>query len=143
MLATAPRIIKILHIEDNYDHAYLFRMILEDTWPEVDLHHESNGLEAIKYLTSKNLDQPDLVILDLKLPGMSGLDILNSIKIHSELRKIPVVILTTSNTEEDRQIAYSHYANSFLVKPVDPAGFRKLADELYYYWSQVNQTPHD
>ncbi len=141
----APRIINILHVEDNVDHAYLFRMILEETWPEVELHHESDGLEAIKYLTDYELDQPDLIVLDLKLPGMSGLDILGAIKIHSDLRRIPVVVLTTSNSDQDRQDAYAQYANSYLIKPVDSAGFRKLVSELYYYWSQVNQSPpgHD
>jgi CheY-like chemotaxis protein len=86
---------------------------------------------------------PNLILLDLRLPKVDGLEVLRVIKSDPKLTTIPVVILTTSAAETDMVKAYEHHANSFLVKPVDFTQFSKLMDILGYYWVAWNQYPHE
>ena len=86
---------------------------------------------------------PNLVLLDLRLPKVDGLEVLRIIKSDHMLSKIPVVILTTSAAESDMVKAYEHHANSFLVKPVDFTQFSKLMDTFGYYWVAWNQYPQE
>ena len=82
--------------------------------------------------------EPDVILLDLNLPKRSGLEVLEHIKGSEYLRMIPVVILTTSDAEKDRISAYGHHVNSYLVKPVDFDQFKKIVDDLGYYWGVCN-----
>ncbi len=143
MLSLSPKLVRMLLVEDNEDHAYLFRLALEEHWPDVDLSHTTSGFSAINYLKHPDNPTPDLIILDLKMPGMNGHDVLTALKLHSAWRKIPVIILTTSTTTHDRNLAYELHANSYLIKPVDTRSFKALVVDLHKYWSQVNQSPND
>ena len=84
---------------------------------------------------------PHCVLLDLRLPGVDGLEVLRQVKSDKLLKKMPVVILTTSAAENDVARAYEYQANSYVVKPMDFEKFESLMDEMGYYWMAWNQNP--
>jgi CheY-like chemotaxis protein len=138
----------ILLVEDNPDHTELIRRNLENHSTAVQFHHVSDGEEALNYLFRRQgysdvarSPRPHLILLDLRLPKVDGLEVLRQIKTSEELLHIPVVVLTTSNAEPDVTQAYRHYANSYLVKPIDPAQFRELISTLHAYWMRWNNCP--
>lgn len=140
-----PRLTSFLLIEDDDDHAQLLIRSLENKRVSNRIDHVKDGAEALDFLFQrgkfKNQSLPDVVLLDLKLPKIDGHEVLRTIKNHPQLRMIPVVVLTTSAAELDREKAYKEYANSYLVKPLDFECFRKMADELNLYWGVWNQSP--
>ena len=104
--------------------------------------------EALDYLFRRNEYQqpetspkPSLILLDLRLPKIDGLEVLRQIKESESLRMIPVVVLTTSKAEGDKTMAYDHHVNSYLVKPLDFDTFTDLMDTLGFYWLGWNVTP--
>lgn len=138
--------VHFLLVEDDDDHAEFLMRTLR--------RRESNhvvrvcdGAEAIAYLQAEGAHigrpVPHLVLLDLKLPKIDGHEVLDRIKSQPELRAIPVVVLTTSDTENDRRRAYESQANGYLVKPADYEGFRKLIHDLDTYWGDWNRTVTD
>jgi len=140
--------IVILLVEDDDAHAEIVRRNFETSRLANRLMHVSDGQSALDYLyqREKFCDQalsprPGIILLDLRLPKVDGLDILKIIKADPDLSRIPVVILTTSKAEEDKVKAYDNRANSYLVKPVDFAQFTKLMDTFGYYWLAWNQYP--
>jgi response regulator RpfG family c-di-GMP phosphodiesterase len=86
---------------------------------------------------------PTVILLDLRLPKVDGLEVLRTIKESSELDGIPVVILTTSDAERDVATAYEHHANSYLVKPVEFGNFTEMMSTLGFYWLAWNRNPFD
>lgn len=137
--------VRFLLVEDDEGHASLVQLALAE-------HHIANavdwvhtGDDALAYLrgTGRYADRPrpDVVLLDLKLPGMSGHELLSAIKSDDGLRAIPVVVLTTSSDENDRARAYRAHANSYLVKPIDFHEFHRMVRDLERYWSVWNAPP--
>ena len=107
-----------------------------------------DGEAALDYLLHRgqftetaNNPRPRVILLDLRLPKISGLQLLHEIKTHESLFSIPVVILTTSEAEQDLTLAYANHANSYLVKPVDFTKFSQLIDDLGLYWLDWNRQP--
>jgi len=88
-----------------------------------------------------NSPRPRVILLDLRLPKIGGLQLLHEIKTQEMLSGIPVVILTTSEAEQDLKLAYANHANSYLVKPVDFIKFSQLIDDLGLYWLDWNRQP--
>jgi CheY-like chemotaxis protein len=138
----------ILLIEDDSSHAELLKRILEQCRVQVDFFHITNGESALDYLfpsknhSNENCDAvPDLIILDLRLSKVDGLEILSRIKSDTDLRCVPVVILTTSVSDGDITEAYRQYANSYVVKPMDYNKLVDLIDDLTYYWLVWNRLP--
>ena len=138
----------ILLIEDNLAHAELIRRNFETHRIANRLIHVTDGEMALDYLfrrgayvDSTQSPRPHLILLDLRLPKIDGLEVLKVIKTSQELRSIPVVILTTSEAEQDVVCAYQHYANSYLVKPIDFVRFTELMEELGFYWLAWNYDP--
>ncbi|HMG37478.1 MAG TPA: response regulator [Blastocatellia bacterium] len=84
---------------------------------------------------------PTLILLDLNLPGLSGMEVLRQIKTHDKFKTIPVIMLTSSGDEEDIQEAYLLGANSYIIKPMDFGRFRELAAQIGSYWCRVNTSP--
>jgi len=139
------RPVQFLLVEDDEDHAELVRSVLSDYRVANLLDHVWDGEEAMAYLRREGKfagsPRPDIILLDLKLPRMDGHEVLAEIKNDPKLLSIPVVMLTTSDAESDRIVAYSHYVNSYLVKPVDFTRFSDLIKTLGLYWSVWNAPP--
>jgi len=139
--------IEILLVEDNPYDAELTIRALKQSKILNHIVHLSDGEEAIDYLFSQgkfkgnvNRNKPRVILLDLKLPKVSGLEVLKKIKEDNELRNIPVVMLTSSKEEKDIAESYKLGVNSYIVKPV---AFDKFADavrDLGLYWLLLNQT---
>jgi len=139
----------ILLVEDDPAHAEIvrrnfvnFRMANRP----VQLVHVADGEDALDYLFSRGKFQnpgqsprPNLILLDLRLPKVDGLEVLKIVKADADLVSIPVVVLTTSSAEADIAKAYESHANSYLVKPMDLSQFNKLMDVLGFYWLVWNQ----
>ena len=132
-----------LVVEDNEDHAQLVLRHLKRSKILCSTCHVKDGLAALDYLRRQGdfaqSPPPDVIILDLNLPKVSGMELLQTLKEDKNLRSIPVVVLTTSDAESDRSMAYLRYANSYLVKPVDFEMFRTLIRDLSTYWGKWNR----
>lgn len=135
--------VKILLAEDNASHAKLIMRCLEDHAVANEITHVTDGEAALDFLLlpHENSFYPDLILLDLRLPKVDGLEVLKQIKSTEKLLTIPVVILTTSDAETDIAKAYKLNANSYLVKPVDFDQFSKMLKHLGFYWLAWNRSP--
>ena len=140
--------VEILLIEDNPDEAELAIRSLKKNNIANDLVLLDDGAEALDYIfcrgkysdKSKSV-QPKLILLDINLPRVSGIEILRQIKAHDDTKMIPVVILTSSKAEKDIMESYKLGANSYIVKPVNFESFSKAITELKMYWLVLNQPP--
>jgi CheY-like chemotaxis protein len=138
----------ILLVEDNPDHAELIMRSLQDHRVANKIYHVPDGESALDYLfrrgnyaDPKKSPRPHVILLDLRLPKIDGMEVLEDIKATDELKRIPVVVLTTSEAEGDVAKAYDNHANSYLVKPVDFDKFTKLMSDLGFYWLGWNRKP--
>ena len=133
---------RLLLVEDNDDHAILVELALSEQVPGSVLERVKDGPAALRRLghaaPQSDGPAPDVVVLDLNLPGLSGHEVLRAIKSDPRLRAMPVVVLSTSSAEGDRRLAYSHCANSYLVKPMDFDRFFEMVRELGEYWTAWN-----
>lgn len=139
--------VEIVLIEDNHFEAELAIKALEKHHLANKLIHIDDGEEALdfvfsreKYANRASMPQPKLILLDLKLPKVDGLQILKEIKSNEETKSIPVVVLTASMEERDIVESYKLGANSYLVKPVNFESFSKSIAELGFYWLLLNKT---
>ena len=130
----------VLLIEDDPHHAKLTRQALRQ-FSDVEIVLAKSGDEAVQKL-DEGLD-PVLILLDLKLPGTSGLEILTAIRGSAELRHIPAVFLTTSLEPADLRAAYNAGANGYVSKPVRFSEFRKAVEAIAVYWLGFNELPRD
>lgn len=134
-----------LLIEDDPYHADLICLAFQERGPSNTLTHVSDGVEALNYLQrierSSDAVRPDVILLDLKLPKVDGHEVLNQLKQNQALRTIPVVILTTSDSDADRTKAYANSVNSYVIKPIEFDRFKKMITDLRHYWSTWNQSP--
>jgi CheY-like chemotaxis protein len=142
--------LQVLLVEDNPDHEELIRRAFADNGARVVLSVVRHGEEALDYLLRRGEYQdagrsprPRLILLDLRLPRMDGLEVLAEIKSSPELRAIPTVVLTTSESEHDVARACAQHAHSYLVKPVEFARFEELIGDVQDYWLTLNRQPGD
>jgi CheY-like chemotaxis protein len=140
--------INILLVEDNADHAELVIRGLESNRVGNRIVHVEDGEAALDYMFQRgrfadpaSAPRPHLVLLDLRLPRIDGLEVLRTLKSSEETKRVPVVILTTSEAERDVAMAYEHHANSYLVKPVSFTKFMELTKDLGFYWFAWNKGP--
>jgi two-component system response regulator len=140
--------IEILLVEDNPDDTELTTHALTEGSRKVHLLHLKDGVEALNFIFGKRLNGNQtaknnlrLVLLDLKLPRMDGLDVLRKIREDERTRTLPVVILTSSRERKDIISAYNLGVNSYVVKPVEYDNYIKTISNLAFYWSVVNEKP--
>ncbi len=140
----------ILLVEDNEDHAELVIRSLKEHRVVNRIKLVTDGEEALNYLnrrgayiTSDSSPRPHVILLDLRLPRIDGLEVLRTIKTSSELSSIPVVVLTTSEAERDVARAYEYHANSYVLKPVGFKEFHQLLRDLGFYWLAWNHCPDE
>ena len=142
----------ILLVEDNESHALLVKRALLESEFKSNIVHVCDGEDALDFLYCRNSfssddscmrprPRPKIILLDLRLPRMDGLEVLKTIKSSEEFYDIPVVILTSSMAEPDVVGAYHFRANSYLVKPMDFALFRRQILDTVSYWLKWNITP--
>lgn len=140
--------IEILLVEDNPDDIELTLHALRKEKLANSIHVARDGEEALEFLFCKGMykdrpagSMPKLVLLDLKLPKVDGIQVLRQLKADPRTCSIPVVILTSSKEERDLVQSYGNGANSYIQKPVDFAQFRDTVKNVGYYWLLINQSP--
>jgi chemotaxis family two-component system response regulator Rcp1 len=137
--------IEILLVEDNPGDVRLTREALSDAKVQNVLHVATDGIEATSFLWRQgrhvNAPRPDLILLDLNLPKKGGREVLQEIKQDPGLKSIPVVILTTSEAEEDILRSYQLHANCYIVKPVDLNQFLKVVKTIDNFWLAIVKLP--
>lgn len=137
---------EILLVDDNPGDAELARHAFKEAGVKANLRIANDGEAAMRYLRGEGLHadrpEPDLTLLDLRMPGTSGFDVLRAVKGDPDLKAIPIVVLTTSTAESDVTTAYDLHANAYHRKPVAFNDFVGLAAELGEYWlDRVVQPP--
>jgi two-component system, response regulator len=143
---SAPRTGDILLVEDNPNDAELTLRALKKAHVANEIHVVRDGAEALEFLFGEGAYAgraesalPRVVLLDLKLPKVDGLEVLRRLKSEDRTRKIPVVVLTSSREESDLVASYHLGANSYIVKPVDSEKFFEAVHEIGLYWLLLNE----
>ncbi|HWO18230.1 MAG TPA: response regulator [Kofleriaceae bacterium] len=136
---------EILLVEDNPADADLTREALSDGRLLHQLHHVTDGVQALQFLRREgkyaDVPKPDLVLLDLNLPRMDGRQVLETIKGDPVLRRIPVIVLTSSEAESDIARSYDLHANCYMCKPVDLSQFLETVRQIEEFWLTVVRLP--
>jgi len=137
--------IEILLVEDNPDDACMTMEALREGKVRNTVHHVEDGVEALNFVRQKGkyagAPRPDLILLDLSLPRLGGLEVLAEIKEDAELRRIPVVIMTSSTREQDVVRAYNHHANCYVTKPIDLEQFIGAVRKIEDFWLTIVRLP--
>jgi two-component system response regulator len=140
-----PRLIEILLVEDSPADILLTREAFAQNKIVNAIHVVEDGIEALDFLYKRgkyaSAPRPDLILLDLNLPRKNGQEVLAEVKADPDLRSIPVVVLTTSNAEEDILKAYNLNANCYVVKPVGFDNFMKAMQSIRHFWFSVVTLP--
>ena len=139
---------RILLVEDNANDEKLMLMALKERKITNDVDVVRDGEEALDFLFCKGeyskrdpTDVPQLILLDLKLPKIDGLEVLKEIRKNDITKRVPVVVMTSSREENDLVAGYDNGANSYVVKPMDPDQFAKAVEHVGLYWLIVNTIP--
>ncbi len=139
------QMIEILLVEDNPGDARLAKEALKESKMSNNLHHVADGVEAMAFLNKegkyKDMPTPDLLLLDLNLPKKDGREVLAEIKADKKLRRIPVVILTTSKAEADILKTYDLHANCYINKPLDLNQFMIVIKSIEDFWLSIVKLP--
>lgn len=141
--------VEILFVEDSMDDATLTIRALTKSGFTNKLLHVKDGAEALDFIYCKGMyasrniiEKPKLILLDLKMPKVSGMQVLEKVKSDPDLKSIPVVILTSSKEDPDVKKCYSLGANSYIVKPVDSNNFFNAIKEIGMYWMILSEPSH-
>lgn len=142
---TIKDVAEILLVEDNPGDVRLTIEALKENKLHVSLHVVEDGVEAMAFLNQEgdyaDAPRPDLILLDLNLPKRDGRELLADIKADERLRRIPVVVLTTSQAEEDVLKTYELHANCYITKPVDLGQFIRVVQSIEHFWLTVVRLP--
>ena len=140
--------VEILLVEDNPHEARLTILSLQEHKLADNLKHIDDGAEALDFIFANgvysaraNAKHPKIILLDLNLPKVGGLEVLRQIKSNEKTKSIPVVILSSSNQGQDIAAGFQLGANSYIVKPVEFDSFQKAVAELGLYWMFMNESP--
>ena len=137
--------VEILLVEDNKGDVGLIEEVFEEAKIKNSLHVAEDGEEAMLYLRREgkflSSPHPDLILLDLNLPKKDGREVLKEIKKDSNLKNIPLIVLTTSTADKDILRAYDLHANAYITKPIDFNEFMKVVESIANFWLEVVQLP--
>jgi len=141
--------VKILLVEDNDGDIVLTKEAFLEAKLLNEITVAKDGEQALDYLHRREHHEhdehwmlPDLILLDINLPRISGLEVLSEIKQHRHLKIIPVIMLTTSENEKDILASYQHYANCYITKPVDLTKFLEVVRTIENFWISIVKLPH-
>ena len=144
-MAASTKIIDVLLVEDDPGDVLMTREAFEDNKLRNRLSVVSDGVSALEFLRKEgehvDAPTPDLILLDLNLPRMDGREVLQALKADADLRSIPVVVLTTSEAEEDVVRSYSLHANAYVTKPVDFDRFIEVVRQIDEFFVEVVRLP--
>ncbi len=144
-MQSAPKVIEVLLVEDDPGDVLMTREAFEDNKVANRLSVVSDGVSAMEYLRKQgpyaDAPTPDLILLDLNLPRMDGREVLQALKADEDLRRIPVVVLTTSEAEEDVLRSYALHANAYVTKPVDFDRFIDVVRQIDEFFVSVVRLP--
>jgi len=125
----------ILLVEDDKIDAMTVKRAIKDLKISNELTHVCNGLEALEHLKNTSNENPCIILLDLNMPKMNGIELLKILKADGSLKKIPVVVLTTSNAEKDKTESFNLSVAGYMLKPVDYKQFVDVIKDINLYWS--------
>lgn len=135
----------VLLVEDNPSDVYLTQVAFRRSRTESEIHVVEDGIQAMAFLRQElpyaNAPRPALVLLDLNLPRKDGYKVLAEMKADPDLRRIPVIVLTTSTAEADIDRCYESHANCYIAKPVDFDEFERVIQEIESFWFQCATLP--
>lgn len=132
--------VHVLVIDDSEVDLLFVRRAFRDQKHRVQIHTELGGQAGLDFLQSASV-RPDLILLDLNMPGMDGYEVLQTLKEDASLRRIPVVIFSTSSAEQHVERAYDAHANSYVTKPSDLDGLTQALSVLQQFWLEVAERP--
>jgi two-component system, chemotaxis family, response regulator Rcp1 len=139
------RAVQILMVEDNPADARLVREVMRDSKMLNEIHWVGDGVEAMAFLRRQGkyatVPRPNLIFLDLNMPRKDGREVLREVKSDADLRRIPVVVMTSSQAEEDIARAYDQHANCYVRKPIDFEQFHKVVKTLENFWFTTVELP--
>ena len=138
---------RILLVEDNPGDIRLTQEALKESQMEIHLDVVSDGEQAIEFLTKRGKyaesHRPHIILLDLNLPKKNGIEVLKEVKANDSLKKIPIIVLTTSDADHDVTKAYSLHANCYILKPVDFDDFARVIKLVETFWFKTVQLTHE
>jgi CheY-like chemotaxis protein len=141
----APRSFNILLVEDNLGDVRLIQEALKDGQVPNTMHVVGDGVAALDFLYRRDAfaaaPRPDLILMDLNLPGKNGHEVLEQIKQEPQLKTIPVVILTSSHAEQDIDCAYQLHANCYITKPVEFMSYNIVVQTIEKFWLSIVTLP--
>lgn len=132
---------KIILAEDNIADVELTRLAFKELNLDLDVHHVLDGQQLLAYLKDQPLDEIALILLDLNMPRMGGLDVLKLMYKNEELTKLPVVVFTSSAHESDIHACYEYGANAYVSKPIDVNDFHTTIAAIANFWTEINVLP--
>ncbi len=139
--------VEILLVEDNPGDVRLTQEALKESKVTNNLYIAGDGVEALAFLRKEgeyaDMPHPDLILLDLNLPKKDGRELIEEIKSNEELKRIPVVVLTTSKAEEDIMQMYDRHANCYITKPIDFDQFIEVVRSIENFWLTIVKLPSD
>jgi two-component system response regulator len=142
-MSNEEKSIKLLLVEDNPGDVRLIQEAMREN--NFELHVVRDGMEALDFLFRRGkfeaVEKPDLIILDLNLPKKDGREVLKEIKNDRELKRIPVIVLTTSNAKSDIIKTYASHANCFITKPTGLDQFMKVMHAIEQFWLEIVELP--
>lgn len=142
-MSTTKKPIQILMAEDEENDVEFTREAFKNGKISNTLNVVSDGDQVLPYLEDPAKPTPDLILLDLNMPKMSGLEVLDQLKKHDRFKKIPVVILTSSNSEEDIAKSYENHANCYVRKPVGYEQFGEIIEAIEDFWLTIVVLPNN
>jgi two-component system, chemotaxis family, response regulator Rcp1 len=139
--------LEILLVEDNLADVRLLVEVLKEGKEYHNMHVVSNGVEALSYLNKRgkysDAPRPDIILLDLNLPKKDGREVLKEIKTDKKFKRIPVIVLTTSHSEDDILKSYEYHANCYITKPVDLDQFIAVVNSIEDLWLEYAELPQE